>query len=212
MVFKDYTFFSYVFLAIAVIFLTGHAHGAGLCDNSPNKQVCDSIVYTRTDPRDAVVAACNKLISETKVAKRVALGQPKSTEIDNCITYFDGAIKVSKRALESLNNKDYAGMRNYVNAIQTNYEACDGRFQSSSKTNPIAKSTKHLEDMASVGAYLANLVKWKRTCEFYVSEWKWYEEIVIKENKNLLGRPCLLYLCLVEHFLVPLWYENIYYS
>ena len=170
MVFKDYTFLSYVFLAIAVILHTGNSHCAGLCDNSPNKQVCNSIVYNRTNPRDAMVAACNKLISETKVAKRVALGQPKSTEIDNCITYFDGAIKISKRALESLNANDYTGLKNYISATQTNYEACDGRFQSSGKTNPIAKSTKHLEDMASVGAYLATLVKWKRACELYVSE------------------------------------------
>ncbi|XP_023926389.1 uncharacterized protein LOC112037804 [Quercus suber] len=159
MVFKDYTFFSYVFLATAVILLTGHAHGAGLCDKSPNKQVCDSIVYTRTNARDAVVAACHKLVSETKVAKAVAKNQSKSTEIDNCIRDFDGAISISKRALESLNANDYTGLRNYISATLTNYQACDGGFQGSGKTNPIAKSTKHLEDIASVGAYLATLVK-----------------------------------------------------
>ena len=159
MVFKGYTFFSYVFLATAVILLTGHAHGAGLCDNSPNKQVCNSIVYNRTNPRDAAVAACHKLVYETKVAKKVAQEQPKSTEIDNCIRDFDGAITITKRALESLNKSDYAGLTNYMSATQVNYQACDGGFQGSGKTNPIAKSTKHLEDLASVGVYLASLVK-----------------------------------------------------
>ena len=170
MVFKGYTFFSYVFLATAVILLNGHAHGAGLCDNSPNKQVCNSIVYNRTNPRDAAVAACHKLVYETKVAKKVAQEQPKSTEIDNCIRDFDGAITITKRALESLNKSDYTGLTNYMNATQVNYQACDGGFQGSGKTNPIAKSTKHLEDLASVGVYLASLVKWKRACELYVSE------------------------------------------
>eukprot|EP01084_Bolivina_argentea_P100870 180961_1 len=102
MVFKDFTFFSYVFFATTVILLTGHAHGAGLCDNSPNKQVCDSIVYNRTIPRDAVVAACHKLVSETKVATGVAHKQPNSTEIYNCIKKFDESIVFAKDALNSL--------------------------------------------------------------------------------------------------------------
>ncbi|KAL0009252.1 hypothetical protein SO802_010754 [Lithocarpus litseifolius] len=157
MVFKDYTFFSYVLLATAVILFTGHAHGTGLCDNYHNKQVCDSIVYNRTNPRDAMVAACHKLIYETKVAKVVAQRQANSTEIDNCITDFDGAIAITKRALESLKANDYAGLRNYINATQINYQACDEGFQSSAKTNPIAKSTKHLEDMASVELFLVPL-------------------------------------------------------
>ena len=72
MVFKDYTFFSYVFLKTTVILLAGHAHGAGLCDNAPNKQVCNSIVYTETDPHDVVVAAIHQKIYQNKVSKVVA--------------------------------------------------------------------------------------------------------------------------------------------
>ncbi|KAL0009251.1 hypothetical protein SO802_010753 [Lithocarpus litseifolius] len=158
MVFKDYTFFSYVFLETIVILLTSHAHGAGLCDNSPNKQVCDSIVYTRTDPHDAVVAACHKLVYETKVAKVVAQSQPNSTEIYNCITKFDGSIVFAKYALNSLNVSQPLSSNAYLIAARANYKLCDEGFQNSGKTNPIAKSTKHLQDMASVGAYLATLI------------------------------------------------------
>ena len=76
----------------AVILLAGHTHGAGLCNNSPNKQVCYSIVYQRTDPHEATVAAVHKLVDQTKVAKVVAQRQTNSSEIAKCITLFDGAI------------------------------------------------------------------------------------------------------------------------
>ena len=78
---KNYTFFSYVFLATAVILLIGQAHGAGLCDKSPYKQVCASIVYNRTDPRQASVAAVHKLVYQSKVAKVVAQRQNKSKKL-----------------------------------------------------------------------------------------------------------------------------------
>ncbi|XP_023874509.1 uncharacterized protein LOC111987046 [Quercus suber] len=159
MVFKDYTFFSYVFLATTVILLTFHAHGAGLCDKSPNKQVCDSIVYTRTDARDAVVAACHKLVSQTKVAKVLAKQQPNSTEIYKCITNFDGSIVFARDALNSLNAGEPLSSNAYLLAARANYKLCDDEFKNSGKTNPIAKSTKLLQDMASVGAYLSTLVK-----------------------------------------------------
>ncbi|XP_075644999.1 uncharacterized protein LOC142615987 [Castanea sativa] len=150
MVFKDYTFFSYVFLATAIILFTGHAHGAGLCDNSPNKQVCYSIVYTRTDPRDASVAACHKLVYETKVAKVVAQRQAKSFEIDTCIQYFDGAIFDVKLALIGFSNGNYVTLKTYINSTREYYDNCDDAFENYGKTNPIAKSTKHLKDIASV--------------------------------------------------------------
>ena len=159
MVFKDYTFFSYVFLATVVILFTGHAHGAGLCDNSPNKQVCYSIVYTRTNPRDASVAACHKLISETKVAKVVAQRQAKAIEIDYCITDFDSAIARSKDALASFRAGAYPLMRSLINSTQIYYKHCDSLFRDYGKTNPIAKSIKHLQDIAVIGVYLANLIK-----------------------------------------------------
>ncbi|XP_075645029.1 uncharacterized protein LOC142616020 [Castanea sativa] len=159
MVFKDYTFFSYVFLVTAIILLTGHAHGAGLCDNSPNKEVCYSIVYNRTNPRDAVVAACNKLVSETKVAKVVAQSQPNSTEIYDCILIFGESIFYTKDALQSLGNNEPVFLsRNYLLSAQANYKLCDDGFRNSGKTNPIAKSTKNLQDMAYVGAYLTTLI------------------------------------------------------
>ena len=170
MVFKDHTFFSYLFLATVVILFTGHAHGAGLCDNSPNKQVCNSIVYTRTDPRDASVAACHKLISETKVATAVAQRQPKSLEIDICIVNFKNAILQVKRALNSFQAGHYGELKDNINATQADYANCDHLFENYGKTNPIAKSTKHLKDIAGVGAYLATLIKWKRACELYVSK------------------------------------------
>ncbi|XP_023874511.1 uncharacterized protein LOC111987048 [Quercus suber] len=159
MVFKDYTFFSYVFLATTVILLTFHAHGAGLCDKSPNKQVCHSIVYTRTDPREAAVAACHKLVSETKVANVLAKQQPNSAEISKCITNFNGAIGYAKGALTALNANQPLSSNVYLTAAQNNYMSCDDGFKNSGKTNPIAKSTKLLQDMASVGAYLSTLVK-----------------------------------------------------
>ncbi|XP_023923892.1 uncharacterized protein LOC112035295 [Quercus suber] len=160
MVFKDYTFFSYVFLATAILLLTGHAHGPGLCDNSPHKQVCHSIVYNRTNPRDAVVAACHKLVSQTKAAKVVAQRQPNSTEIYDCITSFNVSIFYTKDALKCLsNNMPVFLSRDALLDAQDNYKLCDDGFQNSGKTNPIAKSTKNLQDMAYVGAYLTTLIK-----------------------------------------------------
>ena len=158
MVFKDYTFFSYVFLATAVILFTGQAHGAGLCDNSPNKQVCYSVVYTRTDPRTASVATCHKLIYETKVAKVVAQRQPKSYEIDTCIFYFDDAISHVRHALNGLNAGNYKILKGDINNTLLIYGNCDYAFENYGKTNPIAKSTKHLKDIANVGVYLATLL------------------------------------------------------
>ncbi|XP_030964629.1 uncharacterized protein LOC115985873 [Quercus lobata] len=159
MVFKDYTFSLYVFLAVAVILFTGHIHGAGLCDNSPNKQVCYSIVYNRTVPRDATVAACHKLVYETKDARVVAQRQGKSLEIDLCITEFNRALNTVKHALTGLEARDYLTVKAYINGTQLNYETCDYFYQHYGKINPIAKTTKHLKDIASVGAYLATLLK-----------------------------------------------------
>nr|POE74191.1 hypothetical protein CFP56_46926 [Quercus suber] len=159
MVLKDYTFFSYVFLATAVILFTGHAHGAGLCDNSPNRQVCYSIVYTRTNPRDASVAACHKLIYETRVATRVAQMQPKSLAIDTCIKEFYKAIPSIQGALGGLASGNYEVLRTFINSTQLNYEVCDYVFVHYGMTNPLAKSTRHLKAIASVGAYLASLIK-----------------------------------------------------
>ena len=167
MVFKDYTFFSYVFLATAVILLAGHAHGAGLCDNAPNKQVCNSTVYNRTNPRDAVVAAIHKMIYQNKVAKEVAKKQPESPQIERCIRLFEGAIYMAKLALEYLNSGNRNVARDYINVTIDNYQICDDEFKDWHKTNPIAKSTKLLKAMASVGAYLASLIKWKRACEVW---------------------------------------------
>ncbi|KAL0009158.1 hypothetical protein SO802_010660 [Lithocarpus litseifolius] len=157
MVFNNYTFFSYVFLATVVILFTGHAHGAGLCDNYPNKQVCYSIVYTRTDPRNASVAACHKLIYETKVAKVVAQRQPKSLEIDICIRRFDGAIDFVKQALNGLEAGDYRALAANINATQLNYQNCDNVFENYGKINPLAKSTKHLRDIANAELFLVPL-------------------------------------------------------
>nr|POE84423.1 hypothetical protein CFP56_41730 [Quercus suber] len=159
MVFKDYTFFSYVFLATVVILFTGHAHGAGLCDNSPNKQVCYSIVYTRTDPRNAIVAACHKLVHETRVAILVAQRQAKSLEIDTCINEFTVAIAYVKQALNGFKAGNYHTLRDSINTTQGHYQRCNYLFENYGKTNPLAKSTKLLKDIASVGSYLANLIR-----------------------------------------------------
>nr|POE58845.1 hypothetical protein CFP56_01630 [Quercus suber] len=159
MVFKDYTFFSYVFSAIAVILLTGHAHGQGLCDNSTYKVVCESIVVDRTDPKDASIAACHKLIFETKNVRVAAQTPPVTPQFENCIAAFTGAISNTKIALQGLQAGDYATLRIYLLAAKTNYLGCDDGFQNSGQTNPIAKSTKLLMDIASVGVDLAALIK-----------------------------------------------------
>ncbi|KAL0005047.1 hypothetical protein SO802_012608 [Lithocarpus litseifolius] len=159
MVFKDYTFFSYVFLATAVILLIGQAHGAGLCDNSPNKQICYSIVYNRTDPREASIAAVHKLVYQSKVAKVVAKTQNKSTEIDYCISKFDSSIVYLKYSLNAMSIGDYRTLRTYIIQARIAYNGCDSEFRTAGKPNPIAKSTKFLEDMTYVGAYLATLIK-----------------------------------------------------
>ncbi|KAL4598288.1 hypothetical protein ACB092_11G050700 [Castanea dentata] len=159
MVYKDYSFFSYVFLATTVILLAGHVHGAGLCDNSPNKQVCYSIVYKRTDPREATVAAVHKLVDQTRVAKVVAQRQTNSTEITKCITNFNGAIINTKDVLLELDEGDYSDAYSLFNAASNKYLGCDEKFSYANKTNPIAKSTKHLKAMAEVGAYLTTLIK-----------------------------------------------------
>ena len=158
MVFKDYTFFSYAFLATAVILLIGQIHGAGLCDNSPFKQICASIVYNRTDPREASIAAVHKLVYQSKVAKVVAQRQNKSTEIDYCISKFDLSIIFLKNSLTNLTAGDYRKHRTSIIQAQVAYNGCDAEFRTSGKPNPIAKSTKFLEDMTYVGAYLATLI------------------------------------------------------
>ena len=157
MVFKDFTFFSCVFLATAVILLAGPAHGSGLCDNAPNKAVCNSIVYRRTDPREAVVAFIHKLVNQTKVGKVVAQKQGNSSNIFKCITEFDRSIEFAKGALKGLDNGDLPVLKNYITAAQNNYFVCDEGFRG--KTNPIGKTTKFLEEIVGVGLYLINLVK-----------------------------------------------------
>ena len=168
MAFKDYSFLSYVFLATAVILLAGHAHGAGLCDNSPNKLVCNSIVYKRTNPREASVAAVHKLVNQTKVAKVVAQRQTNSSEITKCITLFDGAILNTRDILAKLDAGNYTEANSFFISAKNKYLGCNEWFSMAGKTNPIAKSTKLLIDMADVGAYLTTLIKWKRSFELYV--------------------------------------------
>ncbi|KAL0009388.1 hypothetical protein SO802_010890 [Lithocarpus litseifolius] len=143
----------------AVILLIGQAHGAGLCDNSPNKQICYSIVYNRTDPREASIAAVHKLVYQSKVAKVVAKRQNKSTEIDYCISKFDSSIVYLKYSLNAMSVGDYRNLRTYIIQARIAYNGCDSEFRTSGKPNPIAKSTKFLEDMTYVGAYLATLIK-----------------------------------------------------
>uniref|UniRef100_A0A7N2LKZ0 Pectinesterase inhibitor domain-containing protein n=1 Tax=Quercus lobata TaxID=97700 RepID=A0A7N2LKZ0_QUELO len=156
MVFKGYTRSLYVLLAIAVILLAGHTHGAGLCDNAPNKQVCDSIVYQRTNPREAVVASIHKMVYQTKVAKAVAQKQANSTKIDACIKEFKEGIDNGKRALEALAKSKYISVRTSIIAAWTNCVVCDNGF--GGDPNPIAKSTKLVEDIAAAGVYLTNLI------------------------------------------------------
>nr|POE58841.1 hypothetical protein CFP56_01626 [Quercus suber] len=126
--------------ATAVILLAGPAHGAGLCDKAPNKAVCNSIVYNRTDPREAVVAFIHKLVNQTKVGKVVAQKQAKSYEIVKCITEFDRSIEFAKGALKGLDNGDLATLKNYITAAQNNYLVCVEAFRANGKTNPIAKT------------------------------------------------------------------------
>nr|XP_023904631.1 uncharacterized protein LOC112016317 [Quercus suber] len=159
MVFKDYTFFSYVFLATAVFILIGQAHGASLCDNSPYKKICASIVYNRTDPRQASIAAVHKLVFQSKVAKVVAQRQNRTTEINYCIAKFDLAIGFLKKSLEFMKAGDFHNLRTYIIQARVAYGGCDSEFRTSGKPNPIAKSTQFLQDMTYVGAYLATLIK-----------------------------------------------------
>ncbi|XP_075645030.1 uncharacterized protein LOC142616021 [Castanea sativa] len=150
MVSKDYTFFSYVLLATAVILLAGHTHGAGLCDNAPNNQVlqvCRSIVNNRTDPREAVVACIHKMVYQFNVAKAVAQTQAKSTKIDACIKEFEAGIGNGRRASEALAAGKYINLRTYIIAAWTNCVVCNNGF--GFDPNPVAKSTKLVEDMAA---------------------------------------------------------------
>ncbi|XP_075645227.1 uncharacterized protein LOC142616229 [Castanea sativa] len=158
MAFKDYIFFSYVFLATAVNLLAGPAY-ARLCDNARNKQVCEAIVHDRTDPRDGVVASMHKLVYETKAGKAVAKKFDKSLGIVQCIQEFDRAIEDAKGALKALSNNDLSSLKNFTNSAQHNFDICNKGFQGYGETNPIPKTTKLLDDIASVGLYLANLIK-----------------------------------------------------
>ena len=162
---KNYTFFSYVFLATAVILLIGQAHGAGLCDKSPYKQVCASIVYNRTDPRQASVAAVHKLVYQSKVAKVVAQRQNKSKKLIIAYRNLTVPLASSKFPWKSCR------VVTYIIQARVAYNGCDSEFRTSGKPNPIAKSTKFLEDMTYVGAYLATLIiKWKRACDLCASK------------------------------------------
>ena len=158
MAFKDYTSFSYVILATAVILFAGPAH-ARICDNAPNKLVCESVVYHRTDPRDGEVASMHKLVAETKAGKVVARKFDKSLGIVQCINEFNGAIEDAKNALKSLSNNDLSALKNFITAARHNFDICNKGFQGYNETNPITKTTKHLDDIASVGFYLADLIK-----------------------------------------------------
>uniref|UniRef100_A0A7N2LNS1 Pectinesterase inhibitor domain-containing protein n=1 Tax=Quercus lobata TaxID=97700 RepID=A0A7N2LNS1_QUELO len=158
MVFKDNTFFSYVFLATTVILFAGHAHGANLCDNAPNKQVCNSIVGSRTNPRDAVVADLHKMVYQNKAARAEAKKQAESTEINICINIFESCIYYNKLALSYLNDGNRNVARDLIGGNIDSYQKCDDTFKNSGMNNPVAKSTKLLKDMASTGVYLANLI------------------------------------------------------
>ena len=115
--------------------------------------------HPRHWPRSASVAACHKLIYETKVAKVVAQRQKRSLELDICIFDFDLAINVTKGALYGFEIGNYNFMRAQINGTQVDYQNCDNVYESYGKTNPLAKSTKHLKELASVGGYLASLIK-----------------------------------------------------
>jgi len=157
MAFNDYNFFSYVFLATAVILFAGPAHAA-LCDNAPDKQFCISVIADRTDSRDAVVASMNKLVSQTKAGEVEVRKYDKMLGTFRCIKAFDAAILDGEGALKSLKKNDLPALKNFIASTRNEFDTCNKAFQGYGETNPIPQTTKLLDDIAIVSLYLANLV------------------------------------------------------
>ena len=65
----------------------------------------------------------------------------------------------TKDVLAKLDTGDYSNAKSFFTSAENKYLGYDEWFSYAGKTNPIAKSTKLLIDMAKVGAYLTTLIK-----------------------------------------------------
>lgn len=196
MAFKQYTFFSLVFLATATILLANHAHGRvltdDLCKNAQNKPLCSQIVNNVTDPHDALVSAIHKLVYESKMAAKLAHQQGKSHEMDVCIAKFEDSIDSLKKSLKSLKDRDLPGLNVNLVAAMNDYVACDDAFSESKVINPVDKIDAFLCEMAVNCIFLSGFIHWRRAW-WVVREWlklknkKWPEENFYKKG---LGYFC----------------------
>ncbi|XP_022991039.1 uncharacterized protein LOC111487748 [Cucurbita maxima] len=152
-----------VFVAAAMV-LEGEAEGVDICEKADDVSLCRSYVKGSSDPRPAIKATIEQLLSETKRAKTSSEKLGDSDFIGVCTENYDSAIDDLQNSLLSLEKNDKASLQSSLSGVATFYVTCtdtvsEGGVHIMKMAKKLVKKDSKLQHLAGTSLYLASLLK-----------------------------------------------------